>query len=567
MKKFWYFPLSFAFFVLISVFLFRNVIDSPGVILGGDWCFPVTQIQVKRLIGCMTSSWNDTVLLGSRNLTLTSLPFGLFVALSSFLGIPPFQCQRIILVLLFTFAGYTTYDLLLFLRVHRLVALFGGVFYITSPVIFNYTLMGWIFVLFAMGLLPIACKYFIRAVQENRVSFALLTGILYALAMIQSQSLFWFIIVFIILGLYLIHDRASLLGYAKMLGIVCACFLLVSSYWLLGLVFVPEQVVYGSRLVQSAGSLGTMGHFYPLNILRLFGSLFNFQYESILKSADLSALSLLLPLMAASPLLATSHKRLIVALWLIGLVPALMFALDTYRELLLCIPFSNVIRDFPRFSIMSAFAYSILVGFFVNLLYQPSGENRTCKRIALLSCLTVWFLLLYPWWSGEFTSWQHGKGPDFRLRTKVFHGDYYKMERLLDRQKMDYRAVFMPVGGTVSMHDDPKFLGLHKEVQDIFAAYSPVPGVLVLSDKSLGHSDAYLRMVAEHMRDDPLGTLRLTNVRLFVLRKNLMENWKPIIRSLEREVEHGRVSRLYAGEKIVVYSRNMFLPHIFVSSG
>src|SRR3990167_6074965 len=172
-----------GFFLGVSLFYFRGILLSPGAIIGADWGLPVTPIQVKQDI--LVFTWtNHNNLLGARRPYITGLPTQSLIKLFSFLGLSGDFYSKFYLIFVFILAGISMYSLAKFLKLKELPSLLSGLFYISSPIFFNYSIMGWIYVLFAMGLLPFAVRYFIQAVEENWLKGAVLTGIIYAFSII-----------------------------------------------------------------------------------------------------------------------------------------------------------------------------------------------------------------------------------------------------------------------------------------------------------------------------------------------------------------------------------------------
>jgi len=359
----------FIFFLLITSLLLKDIIFSSGLIIGEDCSPPATNVQIKKVFesGLFTWDFNNFIAFRSFN-TGAALIYQCTEYLLSLLGISGEIFIKIFVVFVMAFAGFSMYVLLKHLKIKQLVAVYGGVFYITTPLFFNYLIMGWHFVLLAMGLLPIALIFFNKAVKNNDMCYAVKCSLIFALSLIQSQSLVWFPIVFLCFSCYLITDKKSVFIYFKIFFIILLLSLMLNLHVILGLLLFPMRVVAGSEYINAPASLGMMVHFYPINILRLWGALFNYQYETIIDKFGLSFISFVFPLAAACSLFFKKEKRLVTSLWMIALAPLFMYYLNFYRYLLLHLPFANLIRDFPRFSVLSVFAYSILIAIFLNKL-------------------------------------------------------------------------------------------------------------------------------------------------------------------------------------------------------
>ena len=552
------------FFLLVAFFLLKEVVFLPGAISGGDWGLPFTSVQIMEYFKGSIFSWtNQGNLLGIRQISLSLLPFQLIVKIFSLAGIDGGIFPKLFLVFLFTFSSFSMYSLLKFLGLKNISSILGGLIYVTTPIFFNYAIMGWQFVLLAMGLFPLATEYFIKAVKENKIKYAIITGIVYSLAMMQSQSLVWFPMIFAMLGFYLIESKKSLWCYLKSISIVFILFVALNMYWALGMILVPDKMVSGSDIVNSVVSLGTTGHFYPLNIIRLFGGLFNFQYETAISNTHFSILSFVIPLMAFSVLFIKKNKKRNITFWLIALIPFGMYILNFDRDILLHIPFSNVIRDFARFTVLSSFSYAVLVGVFLNFLIS---HKKIIFRGAGYGLIFLWFLSIFPWWTGGLTDWKSGIGSDMRLRNKVFPKEYLEVENNFAKNKLDQKALYLPIGERVSFEDDERFKGMFKETQDIFAGYSPIPGVIGLSDKGHGYVNDFVNVVVENDGVDFIDYLKMTNVGYVILRKNMVfKDRERVMDAIQSALDKKILSEYYSGEKIAVYSVNNFIPHLYIA--
>jgi len=450
--------------------------------------------------------------------------------------------------------------MLRFFRLKRVSSAFGGLVYITTPIFFDYTIMGWVFVILAMGLMPLSIKYFIKAFKENKPTYAFLTGIIYTLAIIQAQALFWIIFILACTSIYLIKDKQTFWRYLKILTIVVATFILLNSYWVLGIFFSPDQRISGTDIVNSAVSIGTLGHFTPKNIIRLFGALFNFQYENLINFSNLLLMSFVVPVLVFMSLMIKKNKRLISFFWLIGLIPIFFYFINFFRDFLIYVPFSNVIRDFARFTTLSTLSYAALIGIVFNQLIRKRGS---ASKILATLIVIIWLFSIYPWWTNELTNWEKHTGSNMRLRTKVFPEEYIKAENQLSKKKLDQKAIFIPIGGTVDFLDDSRFHGIYNETQDIFAGYSPVPGVLNLNDRSQGILNAYVSAIIKNRLDiDEI--LGLSNINYFIIRKNLkLKDKYLLLDNLKEKGEQGILKKIEENDELMIYKKTTFLPHFY----
>src|SRR3989339_129153 len=539
-------PVVFVLYLFIALILLSGILLSNGMMLGCDWGLPYTSYQIDNCLSMSSSTWYG-VNFGAKNIGISSLYFYSIMKVLSVIGINGIIFVKILLLFVYAVAGFGMYILLKYFYCRKSIAFFGGITYMTTPLFFNYTVMGWQFVLLTMALFPFVIKYFIKAVKYDKLKDKLILGVLIFLS-IQSQSIIWYFISFGCLIVYLVNDKSSFIKYCKTMVSIIILFLIFNAYWLFGILLFPDKGIIGSNIVNSKVSLGADGNFTPINILRLFGSLYNFQYEHILVTSKTGCLYFLLPILAFCSLSLKENKKLIVSFSLIAVFP-----------------FSNVIRQLSRFTTLSTFAYPVLIGLFLNYLLKK-GNNKT-KKIIGLSCVLLMLLSIHPWWTFKITDWREGLGIYQRLRTKEFPGEYFEVESKMSDMRLDQKALFLPLNGTVDYEDDAKFHGSSQETADIFAGYSKIPGVLIINDRSYGYSDRYIKEIRDTLNANPGKIDELiqnTNIKIIVIRKNMkMDNKNNIIKSMENS---SIFKKYYDSEKIIVYKKRdaKYLQHIHI---
>ncbi len=560
-----------AFFIIIPIFIFRELLFTKGMIIGSDWGLPVSKLQIAKNFNNVFFTWTDQgMLFGSRQSTFNTLPYILFIKSLSILGIQGEIFTKLLLLFSFSFAGFSIYFLLSFFKIKKIPALIGGIIYISTPIFFNYAIMGWMFVLLVMSIFPWVTYLFIRVINENNNKLLVVLGILCALSVIQSQSIVWILLLFLAFSIYLIKSKKTFFLYFKTIIISLLTFFLINFYWIIGLLIISDQNISGSNIMDSAVTLGMVSNFKPIYFVRLFGSLSNLPYELAMGTSPslgetiLSALSFTLPLIVISSLFLKKNKRLIRSFWLISLFPLSIYFLNNFRNVLLQIPYINIIRDFNRFITVSSFAYAVLATFVINHLYLY-------KKKLLFILLIVLSFSLYPWWRGEITKWENKTDGDMRLRIKQFPKDYYELEEKFAQQKLNQNALYLPANLILNFNDDPKFHGSYNEIVDIFAGYSPISGGIYLSDRNSGYLGSYLQLLNQQINtnfnENSLSAIRLTNIRYIVIKKNvLIEKIDQILKILKLEEEQGQIKKYFETENLLVYEIVNYYPRVYSSA-
>jgi hypothetical protein len=299
--------------------------------------------------------------------------------------------------------------------------------------------------------------------------------------------------------------------------------------------------------------------------LRLWGGLFNFQYETTVQQGWVFS-SWILPVFATVAVLASrgQNRKIALAMGLIAFVlPAALLILKEHREILMAIPGSGLIRQLSRFTVLTSFAYAVLVGIFLDLLLS---SKRFPVRMVLYPTVALLIAAAWPWWSGALknTSASVSSGPDFRLRVKEFPRDYYEVEKYLGEIRWNSRALYLPYGMSASYKDDPKYRGAYKEAVDVFAAYSPIPGIFMPSDRASPIKD-YLAFLQR--TDNLVAATQFTPTNFYVLRKNLDPRVVgPIFRDKARYFPEAVFDRIWDSKNITIYARKNPVPLIYSPS-
>lgn len=537
--------------------VFIKTVPLQDGFLGGDWYFPATQSQINVFVQSNCSVWNEKFL-SSRNVSVGVCPLVFAYRYISQTIFTPQETQLVFIIFVFGFCFWSFSSLLKYLGAGRSISLLGGLGYILTPIFFNYLIMGWLYILFfIMGMLPLVCWLYLRSLRENSVPLSLLTGIAIAISLLQPQNVIYLFLVLFVLTFFLILERHPVLPLIKKIGIMLIIVLLLTAYWLPGMLLFPDKGVIGSDIVMSDVSRGTSENMSPLNILLLWQSLFNLQYESVMLPLHLKPLGLIFALVAFSSTIFVKNKKSILPFLFVSFIPMLFYLLNQNRGILLNLPYANVIRDFGRTTTITTF--SCLILFFLTISDLLKNNKKYLAGIFLF----LWSLTLYPWFSGELFAWAHRTNADIRLRTVYFPIDYQDAEIFLGSQQSLSKALFLPIDGTVNIYSDPKFFGNFGETQDIFAGMSSVPGVLVTSDRSNGYAEGFVKNFKDNFTQDSEKVLDLTPTQYIVLRKNMYPDGGIDLQiKFNQYVKNDVWKNVFDSPTVVIYERKSFKPLI-----
>ena len=482
----------FLFFTLLSFVLLYKPLLTPGTFLGGDWSLPYTSTQFAVAAQNYSSSWLElSSLVGNYQSYLTDVLFIIPYYTAAMLGLSGATVSKLYLFLVYILAGASMYRLLRSLALSLPTALTGGALYVTSPFIFNYTIMGWINVLFAMALFPLFIHYVLQSFTQKSVRSSVIAGLIWTIAMVQSTAIFWYAAG---VGACLLGTVRSKKRAAWAIGMSLFMLLMVSlfhAHWIINLVRTPDPIIYGSANVLSGISLGTWAKLSLTNLIKGWGSLFNYSYEySYL--GWLRFLSFILPALALGALLSKKKggpPR--IPFVILYLIPFCMYLAGPATISLL--PFSNIIRDVARMTVLISFSLVVLASYTIERLLHTRGPALKGIVLALL------FLSINPFWRGEL--WgekQHEE--DIRLRNYVAKEEILNAERYLHEQEGPFKVLYFPFGQATNDYSQERFRGAYNEVATVFSTYARHPGRIATTDKNTGGLNAFYTHLQNTMR-------------------------------------------------------------------
>ena len=521
-KKITKYRFVFLFYLFVSTLIFIKMFFSAGSVVGSDWGFPDNFDQLRIFYDSLFHSWTHAGnLFGTRQLSTSSIFVMTPLYLLTYIGVPIALTIKLLLIFIFALGAANMNLFLRYIGLKKLPAFVGGAIFIFSPIFFNYTLIGWLYVLLSLALLPLFIYLFLRFVEEGSYRLAVVAAIVFTIASVQSQTIIWYPLVVITLVLVKIRQKHQFLAGIKFGVVVAAVFLILNLYWLLPMVLYPSQGVIGNNLVKSSISLGTSQRLATYNLLRTWGGLFNYQFETSYPGF-LRWLSFLVAGFGLSSLLLYKierYRKHLAYLLFIFLVPIGFYYLD--RQIISSLPFSNLIRDVARFSVLSTFALSAMITIMLDGLYDLKFKN---KSLILSLIILALFLNIYPFWSGNLYS-TPVSGFDFRMRTKVWPSEYQELNQKLSAENPSEKALFLPLGGLVSLSNDWRYHGAFREIVDVYSGYSPLPATVSFSDRSYGVSTEIISQINQAIEKQNIDKLKFllvkARINFLVLRRDM----------------------------------------------
>ncbi len=475
----------------VTFFLLHKTLLSEGIITGSDWAIPATSLQAENYFYSSFSTWTTLGgLAGGFKSFLTDIPVSTFFFALSKAGFSGAAISKIFLSVTYVMAGLGMYYHLRYQKLGYGMAFLGGLLYITAPFFFNFTVIGWIYALLGMALFPVYLTVLDKSVREKKLYLAVAAGLIFTLAMVQSTSLLWFSVGTGSLMLSYISDRVQIKNYINSLLCVGVVLVITNIFWLVNIF--GDATVTGSSNVLSSVSTGTWSRLSVLNIIRGWGTLFNYSFESAFEKS-LVAFSFVMPIVLAaySYFVKEGLKIKKLTYLTLYLFPIVLFFLG--QGVVSSIPFGNVFRDGGRISVTSTFSLVALSVLGLNYLKKNKYYGLF---LVLLVCLLI---NMHPFLRGDIWKDQEYES-DIRLRTYEYNKEYDKVEAYLAQDGKTSKALYFPITSSIEDFSDNDFRGTYKEMAYLYANMAPVPGSVYISDKEKDGINGFYRSLSDEIK-------------------------------------------------------------------
>ena len=550
-------------YVAFATLVLRPLFGDSGHILGGDWSMPLTTAQMREFGEMGRYVWTDHGhLLGVRQANMIAAPFRALIGALGAAGLDGVVVTRGLSVLLFGVAGYSMYRYCRHLGAGVPAAAIGGLALITTPVVFNYFVMGWIFILWAAALLPLSIMSFREAITRGRIEFAVAAGLIAALA-IDPRALAWYPIAWLLVGLATWMESGRLRRTAIMFLASLGAMAVSEAFWM------PLLLGGGSIVAQPAGFSDVPLGFWlnAVDFLRLRGSLFN-QFFEIAVPPGLDFAGFMLPVLAFGMYAAYRRDwRGRFHAWL-AIVP---FFVWVFWDSLAPIPYGQFLRDPSRWIVLQSFAYAAMIALLADLLLKK--RERTSKFISVGGAIAVigtLGILSLPFWDGSLV----GRSADDQvigIRTWSGSAAHEDVEAWLSKTSKDSRALFLPTGSHLGSTNDPLFNGAHREFSDIFAGYGPVAGAISKTSRAAADlSQDFGAVIGEKLGAEAGAStsrlLGLANIRHVVVRTDMYGTGPSMDDVLVRFRSDSRFRQVFESGPVVVFENLDPLPRLYAAT-
>jgi len=532
--------------IFIGIFLIFPVWQS-GLIVGGDWTFPYTKDQLYEFYTWSKSNWHFRDLpTGSQMQHNNIYPFQLMAGLFYFLGASGIVFQKVLLSVIMFLVGCIGFFAFVKITNNRFASLVATIAYLFSPIFFNYLSIGWIFVLFFMAVLPLIVllvdSYFKSGDWLPLISLGLISSIAFA----QSQVVVWVPLIIFIFAIslwvsgsfalkYILRKFFMLLG-----GVLCIVFI-THMFWIIPVL--SGTVDYIGIKNISSNDLSRFNVLDASNIIRGWGTLYNAQFE-LAFNTQLVIFSFFAPIVLCALLLSTfkTNKYVVFATSLVLLPFVIFLSGPVIAEL----PFSNIIRDFNRFIVLSNFGHALAFA----LLF--SKINSTGFRVLGLVCLLI---SIHPFLGQTLFNWTDTQGANTSLR--FLNVPDKEVEARID-QFAGQKNLLLPTGGHIGSINDPRFKKSFAEISDFDANFSQNTAGIYISDKSPPLTSNFAKQYIHSATQDKevfLTLSRIYGIDNLLIRKGLYSSYdrefnSTILKGLDCQSIPGRVTSDWSISKV-----------------
>jgi hypothetical protein len=406
-------------FVVISIFFLFQLINSRGNVAQSDWGIPLTETAALNGLRSSLYVWQYNGF-GRVNRVWGFPFFTLLNASLAPLGFVGGTEIKLLSVFLVALAGITMYILARSFRLGFFSSFLAGLFFMTTPLVFNWLMFGFIYYLIAYDLLPLMILATKKFLETSDIRYALVNAIILFFAFEQPTFILVYPSVSFLFAIF--ESRANPKIILKGLVFIVGS---LAIYLLTALSFFTS--------INGAGTFSFyLGSYYGvieaqfrhlssmLNPIRLWGSTFNFQFETYFPK-EIAALSFV-PIMLATigVLLRPSDRRVLFFLLCYLFVFVSYESYSNLHFLVYNLPYGAIFEAPSIWLAPASLGLALLIGYTNQTISQifTRFKNATFKNLVHSSCFIIILIIVIfagiPWWTWQ-TSGDPIPGPPVKL--------------------------------------------------------------------------------------------------------------------------------------------------------
>ena len=460
-KKIHEFFIAVSAYIGLSIFFLFGLITSRGDVAQADWAIPITTsaavTQLRSFFFALSYNGFGETVIGRVGFPFFPL---LNAALAPF-GFVGGNEVKLLSICLVALGGITAYLLARSFNLGFFSSFLSGLFFMTTAVVFNWLMFGWVYYLIAYALLPLMILTIKKFLETNDLRYALINGIILSIAMAQPTviliyPLFGFIFV-------IFESRFNLKTILK--GLLLTVISL-SIWFLTSLSFFVSYNHSGTLSIYQDNLLvPTLSQFSHLSLLvnpiRLWGSTFNYQFETYFPK-ELILFSFVPVFLAVIGILLRPRDRRVLFSSIAYLFVFVAFLIyNNLQYLVENLPFGYILEAPSIFLVPACLGLALLIGYTNEAISHVITKFSNVKRRRML-CVFSFFIILIliisasiPWWT-EQTSGNPIPGPPTKLNLYQIPSGYGEWSNAVAVDD-EYFVLYVPLSPNVQIMNTSYF--------------------------------------------------------------------------------------------------------------
>ncbi len=388
---------------------------------------------------------------------------------------------KILAVSVLAFSGVTTYFLARSFRLGKSSSFLAGLFFMSTPVVFNWLMFGWFYYLIAYAFLPLMILFTKKFIETNNLCYALANGLVLSIATQQPT----FVLIYpIFCFLFILFESNRSINLIKS-GI--KLIIISLSVWSINILsfFVSQSneklTIFSGYLFEPTKE--QFRNFYTiLNPIRLWGSTYNFQFETYFPYF-LTFFSLVTVTLAFSSILFRPRNKRVLFFSSCYLFFFMAYVVYHNMEFLVFnLPYGSLFTAPSIFLVPASLGLALLIGYSSDSLsallvkFKNVFSPVFSRRLAFVVVLAIIILAGFPWWSGQ-ASGMPIHGLPTKLNLYKVPPEYLSWSSNFEVEK-EYFVFYIPLQANAQIKDSTIFSQEHEGVYGgIFTMVNEFPYV------------------------------------------------------------------------------------------
>jgi hypothetical protein len=401
---------------------------------------------------------------------------------------------KVLSVFLVALGGITSYAVAKSFGLKGFSSFLSGLFYMTTPLVFNWLMFGWVDYILAYDLLPLTILTMAAFLRTKQVRYLLTGGIITAIALGQPALALVYPLMGFLFAIF--ESRGNLAIVLRGLIFVFASL----SVWFLSVLYFFASFNTASTFSFYQGNFfgvisAQYSHLAPfVNPIRLWGSTYNYQFETYFPK-ELLLLSFAPAFLAGLGVLLRPRDRRVLfsscAYLLVYFSPTIY---SNLHYLVYNLHYGSIFEAPSVFLVPASLGLAMLVGYSNEAISHALSKNKRVVSAGLArhapSILILVLILTAgtPWWSGQ--AWGNPiHGPPTKLNLYQLPAGYVQWSSIVgadDEHFVLYLPYLPGAVGNVQINDTAYFSGTYEGVNSgIFYSVNNLPYVSISNSSQI----------------------------------------------------------------------------------